>query len=217
MRADDDHESPSHGLTQQPRANEISTNAPQPVPVYKYLIFGDLHRFSVLPEENYLTFFRVFQKQILDDTIQTLGRPPSFGNTWGDGFHFIFDAVVPCADFALQVIDRTAAVDWQALGLPAQTNVRIGLNAGLVYKWRDPITGRYSYLGQPITLAARIEATAHPGCAYASERFVGHLEAAVKHNIRSHRLGLTKLAKGYGKCYLYELRREKTTSGISPT
>ena len=179
-----------------------------PAAELKFLLFGDLVNFGALPEEHYPAFFHVFQVWVLRHVVNALKHRPAFGNTWGDGFHFVFDDAVTCADFALRTIDRMAAVDWTTLGLPPETNLRIGIHAGAVCRWRDPILGRSCYCGRPVTLAARIEPIATPGCAFTSEPFAAHLGATPKHPFFCRSLGPMRLDKEAGVCCLYLLGRK---------
>jgi len=173
----------------------------------KAMLFADVKNFSKLPEERAPRFFLTFLAEV-QRTIRRARRAPVFQNTWGDGLYLVFDDVVDCADFALGLLDRLAAVDWEAVGLPDDTAVRMGVHAGPVYRGRDPIIGRDNFFGSHVTRAARIEPVTTPGCAFASEQFAAALAAVAGHDFACDYVGIQPLAKEAGSCVLYRLRRQ---------
>jgi len=189
-----------------------ATPAPHPAPSaagrreVKAMLFGDVKNFSKLKEEQAPSFFVTFLEQVAG-VIEASKAPPVFRNTWGDGLFLVFDRVRDCADFALRLLERIAAVDFTKVGLPADTTVRIGVHAGPVYRHRDPVIGRDNFFGSHVNRAARIEPVTTPGCAYASEQFAALLANEADGGFRLEYVGVEDLAKGYDRCALYRVAR----------
>ena len=171
------------------------------------MLFADVKNFSKLREKQAPDFFRKFLALVQTALVAGLTQP-LFGNTWGDGLYLVFDDVVPCADFALRFLESLEAVDWQALGLPKESGVRIGMHAGPVFRGHDPIINRENFFGSHVSRAARIEPVTVPGCAFASEQFAAALAMTPGHGFLCEYLGIEKLAKDYDdRCPLYRLTR----------
>jgi class 3 adenylate cyclase len=200
------------------RVNLTSTSttppSPQPAPVrenkrhVKAMLFADLKNFSKLPERKAPEFFLAFLRQVSRVIEQSPVRP-CFKNTWGDGLFIVMDTVRDCADFALRLIDELGTVDWTALGLPSDTGIRIGLHTGPVFQGKDPIIDRESYFGSHVSRAARIEPVTAPGSAFASEQFAASLAMEAPSEFVCEYLGIHDLAKGYDRCPLYCLLRQR--------
>ncbi len=133
---------------------------------------------------------------------------PEFSNTWGDGLYLVFDSVKKGANFALQLMAKISEIDWEKVGLPIDTTVRIGLHAGPVYPGMDPVINRTNYFGSHVNRAARIEPVTPPGCIYTSEQFAALLVVEPDHQFKCNFAGVIPLAKGYDKCPLYQLERK---------
>jgi len=78
-------------------------------------------------------------------------------NTWGDGLYFVFSDVDLAGKFALDLADFVAETKWEEKGFRSGLNLRIGLHAGPVYEFDDPIPGSRTYSGTHVSRAARIE------------------------------------------------------------
>src|SRR4051794_22223584 len=105
------------------------------------MLFADVKNFSKLPEKWAPDFFLRFLR-LVEEVLRTAAVPPLFSNTWGDGLYVVFEGVVGCADFALRLLEELEKVNWEELGLPRDTGVRIGLHTGPVFKGLDPIIRR---------------------------------------------------------------------------
>ncbi len=128
-------------------------------------------------------------------------------NTWGDGLYFVFRDVAFAGEFALRIVDIINSTNWVAHALPADLNLRIGLHAGPVYEFIDPITGVRSYGGAHVSRAARIEPITPPGQVYASVEFAALAAANPQNIFACDYVGRTPMAKNYGTVPMYHVRR----------
>src|SRR5215212_1883263 len=119
-------------------------------------------------------------------------------NTWGDGLYFVFSDVTAGGEFGLELANLISRTDWIGKGLRSPLNLRIGLHAGPVYEFDDPITGDPSYSGTHVSRAARIEPITPPGQVYASESFAALAAAQRAKRFTCDYVGQTALAKDYG-------------------
>jgi class 3 adenylate cyclase/tetratricopeptide (TPR) repeat protein len=174
----------------------------------KAMLFADVKNFSKLSEAQSPLFFVRFQQEVVG-ILRASQVQPAFCNTWGDGLYLVFDTVVDCARFALRLLERVSKVHWEAMGLPADTTVRLGLHAGPVYPQMDRLIGRQNFFGSHVNRAARIEPVTTPGCAFASEQFTAALAIEPGHEFVCEYVGVEELAKGYDRCPLYRLGRRE--------
>lgn len=170
------------------------------------MLFADVAGFSGLPEPHLPKFFQKFLQLVQTELLRT---PTLFANTWGDGLYIVFEEVVPCADFALRLLQRLESFGWEEHGFhlkeDKQPGVRIGLHTGPVFKGPDAVLGRDNYFGSHVSRAARIEPVTAPGCAFVSEQFAAALALTPEHDFVCEYLGLQPLAKEYDVCPLYRL------------
>lgn len=170
------------------------------------MLFADMVGFSRLSEEDTPSFLVHFLGAI-SEMVKQCGQPPVFVNTWGDGLFMVFDQVEHGVDFALRLRDAVQQADWPAHGLPAGTNLRIGMHTGPVFRAPDPLIGRPNYFGSHVVRAARIEPVAAPGSVYVSAELAYALAASGSTGFATDYLGVLPLAKSYGNGPLYRLRR----------
>jgi class 3 adenylate cyclase len=130
-------------------------------------------------------------------------------NTWGDGLYFVFSDIGVAGNFALELANLAAKTKWQEQGLRPELNLRIGLHAGPVYEFDDPITARRSYSGTHVSRAARIEPITPPGQVYASEAFAALAAAQRTNSFTCDYVGQTLMAKGYGTLPTYHVRQNR--------
>jgi class 3 adenylate cyclase len=176
----------------------------------KVMLFADVKNYSMLTEEQAPSFFISFLGEVIQ-VIRTTRRCPVLCNTWGDGLFLVFERVVDGADFALRLLERIQQFGWAALGLPADTTVRIGIHAGPVYPHWDQLIGRLNFFGTHVNRAARIEPKTPPGCVYASEHFAALLAVEPDHEFLCEYVGVHVLGKEHDRfrCPLYRLRRKE--------
>ncbi|OQA33307.1 MAG: Adenylate and Guanylate cyclase catalytic domain protein [Betaproteobacteria bacterium ADurb.Bin341] len=176
----------------------------------KTMLFADMVGFSRLREDETPKFFVRFLGAI-EREIGRSPRPPVFGNTWGDGLYLVFNDCADGADFALRLRDTIVAIDWAAVGLPAEMNIRIGMHTGPVFRGSDPIIGRDGFFGAHVTRAARIEPVTARGSVYVTEQMAAALAGSGSRDFFCDYLGVVSLAKQYGNSKLYRLRRALET------
>jgi class 3 adenylate cyclase len=170
------------------------------------MLFSDVKNFSRLSDTHVPVFMITFLNEVAG-VIAASQHAPTFRNTWGDGLFLVFDRVSDCADFALRLLDRMGQVRWEAMGLPPDTALRLGLHAGPVYPYLDKIIERRNFFGSHVNRAARIEPVTTPGCAFTSEQFAAALAVESGHDFVCEYVGVEQLAKDYDRCPLYRLGR----------
>lgn len=169
------------------------------------MLFADAVGFSKLTESEVPRFVQHFLGAIAKLS-EKFRETIIAKNTWGDGLYFVFSDVDLAGKFALQLADLVATTKWEEKGLRAGLNLRIGLHAGPVYEFDDPITGMRSYSGTHVSRAARIEPITPPGQVYASEAFAALAAAQRTANFICDYVGQTPMAKGYGTLPTYHVR-----------
>jgi class 3 adenylate cyclase len=170
------------------------------------MLFADAVGFSKLSEPEVPRFVQHFLGAIARIS-EKFGAGIIAKNTWGDGLYFVFADVDVAGDFALQLADLVATTKWEEKGLRAGLNLRIGLHAGPVYEFDDPITGTRTYSGTHVSRAARIEPITPAGQVYASEAFAALAAAQRTSDFTCDYVGQTPMAKGYGTFPTYHVRR----------
>lgn len=194
------------------RATERAAHADAAAPAahprreIRAMLFADVVGFSKLREEAAPSFFVEFLGQVADVIKHSTPRPASC-NTWGDGLFIVFDSVTGAADFSLRLRDMVVRNDWGRVGLPPDTNIRIALHAGPVYRAHDPIIEKDNYFGSHVNRAARIEPVTAPGSVFVSEQTACLLAARGIEAFACDYLGVMDFAKKFGSGALYRLRR----------
>ena len=183
-----------------------SSSVVSPAPRVMALLFADVKGFSRLQEAQLLRFANAFLGSI-SRFIHTRDTQPRTRHTWGDGLFFTFEGIADAGVFALDLADMIEATDWQALGLPTDLSVRIGLHAGPVYECFDPVSEQRTFVGIHVNHAARIEPITPPGNVYASEAFAALASAGDIAEFHCEYVGRTPLAKGFGMFATYHVRR----------
>jgi class 3 adenylate cyclase len=171
------------------------------------MLFADVVGFSKIGEAEAPSFFVDFLNEIAD-MIHSYPVGPAFYNTWGDGLFLVYQDIEAAADIALLLRDTVKNKDWQSVGLPEETSIRIGMHAGPVYSAHDPIVNRQNYYGSHVNRAARIEPVTTPGSVFISEQTACLLALTNNDSFTCDYLGPIDLAKKYGSGVLYRLRRK---------
>ena len=170
------------------------------------MVFADVVGFSGFSEDSTPAFVGFLEE--IANIINDIEQQPTFQNTWGDGLFLVFDDAAIAAQFALTLHETIMEIDWAARGLPASTNIRIGIHTGPVFPADDKVIGRRNYFGTHVNRAARVEPVATPGTSFATEETAAVLAAQKTPGISLDYLGERPLAKGFGSHRLYRLRRE---------
>jgi len=172
------------------------------------LLFGDVKGYSKLKENQICPFVRHFLGGVAE--LEATSAYKSVAkNTWGDGLYYVFTSVRDAGLFALELCDFVQSTDWAKVGLPKDFNLRIGLHAGPVHRYINPITETVGYGGTHVNHAARIEPIAPPGKVYASREFAAIASSEGVEDFACDYVGQTPLAKGYGTFPTYHVRRRR--------
>jgi class 3 adenylate cyclase len=190
---------PMHGRTQ---ALESDSELPTEMIA---ILFADAVNFSKLTEDEIPRFVQSFLGTI-GKLANNSSRNPIMKNTWGDGLYFVFKSVKDAGQFALELSERLAEIDWTEKGLPREMSLRIALHAGPAHSCIDPVTGQPNYIGTHVSRAARIEPITPPGQVYASQAFAALSAAQHVKEFTCDYVGRTPLAKGYGTFPTYHVR-----------
>ena len=170
------------------------------------IIFADAVGFSKLGEFQVNAFVQEFWGRVAGIVDDVPGRGLLSANTWGDGLFLVFQDAVSAATAALNLSAMVTGTDWEPLGLPADTNIRIAVHAGPAYEIDDPVTRRRGFAGMHISRAARIEPVTPPGEVYVSEAFAGLLEFdESRDRFNCEFVGTVPMAKEYGRFRTYRL------------
>jgi class 3 adenylate cyclase len=167
-------------------------------------VFADVVGFSRLKERQIPAFFDLYLLNAMQ-SLQSRRIVPLVKNTWGDGLYLAFESPRDAGLFALDFANRIAACNWRPLSLSFVPSVRIGIHAGPLYRFYDPLIAQWSYTGSHVTRAARLEPVAESGKVIATQAFVALAAAEGIREFCGRGLGRRKLLKGAGEIILYEL------------
>jgi hypothetical protein len=170
------------------------------------MLFADFAGYSRLHDE----FAPLFQQRFLEIGAQQIAATavkPLEAKTWGDGLYMVFDSPGEGAEFALGFLASMLSVDWCATGLPKESQIRIALHTGPVFRTFDPVMGQDGHFGSSVMKAARIEPVTPPGSVYVSEAFAATLAATGERAYALEYVGRLPLAKNYGEARIYRLER----------
>jgi class 3 adenylate cyclase len=171
----------------------------------KSLLFADISGFSRMPEQYAPDFAEMFLgtcKRILD----SMENHEVHANTHGDGLFLVFERPSHAAEFATRLQQAIGQVDWPALGLAAETGVRIALHTGPIFRIFDPVTARFTFYGTHVNRTARVEPVVQPRHIFVTEEFAASLVAEDQDRFTCDYIGTMKLAKKFGDARLYRLR-----------
>ena len=181
-------------------------SAARPQRTLKTMLFADFAGYSRLHDE----FAPLFQQRFLEigaRQIEAMAVKPLEAKTWGDSLYMVFESPREGAEFALRFLASMLAIDWRATGLPEESQIRIALHTGPVFRSFDPVMGQDGHFGSSVTRAARIEPVTPPGMVYVSEAFAAALAATAQLDYALEYVGTLPLAKNYGESRIYRLER----------
>ncbi|MBI4662954.1 MAG: DUF4071 domain-containing protein [Verrucomicrobia bacterium] len=173
----------------------------------KAMLFADVVGYSKLDETEIPIYMECFMGQAAALLKSTRHRPV-VKNTWGDAFYLVFNSVREAGMFALELRDMIRRTEWRTSGLGQPLNIRIGLHAGPVFSFRDPVLQKRTYTGSHVSRTARIEPIAEEGQIYASEPFAALSAAARVAEFACDYVGERSLAKKYGAARIYLVREQ---------
>jgi class 3 adenylate cyclase len=175
------------------------------------MMFADVKGFSKLREEEVPRFVEYYLGMVARLVTES-SHAPVMKNTWGDGLYFVFKTVADAGEFAWELCEAVKSTNWESKGLPRDLSLRIGLHAGPVTPYTDPVTGQPNYLGTHVSHAARIEPITPPNQVYASQAFAALASVPQLRGFRCEYVGRTLLAKDYGTFPMYVVRKAATGS-----
>lgn len=171
----------------------------------KSLLFADVKGFSKLREEHAPGFFTSFLG-LVPQVLKAHAIEPLEMSSRGDGLYMVFGTAEDASRFAWELSIGIGVIDWSAMGLPADTHIRIALHAGPVFIAVDPVSRWLAHYGAHVTRAARIEPIVVPGQILVTEPFAAVLAAQAGSAFTCDLVGVEPLAKDYGTSRLYRLR-----------
>jgi class 3 adenylate cyclase len=174
------------------------------------MLFGDAVGFSKLEDRQVSLFVDHFLGAV-SKLVDRSSTAPLTVNTWGDGLYFCFENSEDAAEMALKICETVRSIDWEAVGLPKDMNIRIALHAGPAFDCENPITKSRDFTGAQVSRAARIEPITPPGQVYASQAFAALCECSQLRDYVCEYVGQLSLAKGYGTFPTFHLRRTRNT------
>jgi class 3 adenylate cyclase len=180
--------------------------------VVRALLFADVVGYSALSESQ----IRVFVETLLGIVVEVLARYESeisLRQRWGDALHVVFTSVSAAAECALELHEAVGALPLVELGLPGHLSFRIGAHAGPVFSGIDPIEGRATFFGEPVTRAARIEPVPPPGQVFVTDEFAALASLEAGSDVSYEYVGHVETSKGYGRYPMYVLKRRGRASG----
>ncbi|VXD00160.1 Putative adenylate/guanylate cyclase [Pseudomonas sp. 9AZ] len=218
MGLDIDQIHPGSGVCQSLLTTSICANSAPPqktrcpqqgVDYYQYLpmLFADIKGYSKLNEQQLVTFSTVYLdtlKRVFDEFPEgVLSR-----RTQGDGLFLVFSQLSTAVAVALRINAVLAGTAWGKVGLPADLQIRISLDAGPCYAYPDHIVGATEFCGHYVIRAARLEPVTPPGHIFATETFVALCYANSISSVRFVYAGQIALPKGHGIIPAYHLLEE---------
>jgi adenylate cyclase len=174
--------------------------------VVRALLFADVVGYGRLSESQ----IRVFVETLLGVVVEILARYESeisLRQRWGDALHLVFTSVSAAAECALDLHEAVRALPLAELGLPDDLSFRIGAHAGPVFSGVDPIEGRATFFGEPVTRAARIEPMTPPGQVFVTDEFAALATLEAGSTVACEYVGHVETSKGYGRFPMYVLKR----------
>jgi class 3 adenylate cyclase len=165
------------------------------------MLFADVKGFSKLDEASLYRFVQSFLPNVAR-ALEPFDHRILCRSTAGDGLFLVFADVETAAEVAFKLRDVTLQMPWNSAGLP-ELAIRISLDAGPVYTFKDAITGEPGVCGTYVNRAARIEPITPPNQVYTSEAFTSLYVASGGQGFRFEYVGQTQLPKGFGLTPLY--------------
>jgi class 3 adenylate cyclase len=196
---------PGAGTSSAIRAATWTLEPPQQICA---VLFADAVGFSKLSERQIPKFTSQYLGCAMQ-ALQSLGIVPLAKNTWGDGLYLAFESVRDAGLFALEFRDNILNTPWLQLGFKSPMSVRIGVDAGPVFRIYDPMFGQWTYTGAHVTRAARLEPSTDPGRVFATLSFAALAAADGVVELECQPVGSRTLVKGAGELPVFELIRKK--------
>jgi class 3 adenylate cyclase len=175
------------------------------------ILFGDFRGFSRLRDEH----FPIFVEKVFAPLAAVLDNHSDavwWRESRGDAIVAVFADVTTAADCALGFQEVLGRVDLEAIGLPADLELRIGAHVGPVMPIIDPVTGRSTYWGREMTRAARIEPRTPEGEVYVTDAFAALLALEPRSTFITEYVGRVTTGKDFETIPMYRLHRSSRSS-----
>ena len=190
------------------RADMAPPDPPPPIRVKRALVFGDVKGFSTLAERD----MQGFLDHVIGgfgDALEPFGAAVEYAETAGDGIYLVVSGVGTAARCCLALQETMRPERLKRVGLPSVQGLRIGAHVGPVSRGYDRVTKREKFFGTEIIRTARIEPVTEVGAIYVTEQFAATLYCEAGGEFRCEYVGIQPMAKGYGACRMYSLRRSR--------
>ncbi len=169
------------------------------------VLFSDIVGFSKLKDCEIPLFYKHYLTQAAE-LLKTTQHRPDIYNTWGDALYLGFNSSTDAGLFAIELRKIFVRTDWLALGFSRKLDIRIGLHAGPVSVYTDPVTNLLSCTGTHVSRGARIEPITEQGQIYVSESFAAISMLEKQPTFSCDYVGEIQLAKNYGTYRIYLLK-----------
>lgn len=169
------------------------------------IVFGDVRGFSKLDESAQLRFL----DHIIGGFADVLARYPAteYTETAGDGLFVVLSDITAAARCCFGLLDILRPEHVAAAGLPPHLALRLSAHVGPLYERFDRVIGRAKFCGMEVIRTARIEPVTRPGEIFVTEQFAAALACAASDEFICEYVGVQPMAKGFGDCAMYSLRR----------
>ena len=171
------------------------------------ILFADVKGYSVLSDEQ----MRNFAHHVMEElSVRLRNIEIKEKNTWGDGIVVICEKIEDLCEAALVMKETFQSFNWKKIGLP-RLDIRISIHHGQYLEGGDPFTGRGTFCGRSVVMAARIEPVTPPGKIWMTAPAVAMLNGVLNGDdgdlFAIDHVGDITLPKKYGKMDISTLRR----------
>ncbi|MGE5203872.1 MAG: tetratricopeptide repeat-containing protein [Acidobacteriota bacterium] len=190
------------------RIGGAASDPAPPARVKRALVFGDVKGFSTLKEPD----MPAFLDHVIGgfgDALDAFGAAVEYAETAGDGIYLVVSDVATAARCCLALQDTMRPERLAKVGLPNVQGLRVSAHVGPVSRGYDRVTKRNKFFGTEIIRTARIEPVTQVGAIYVTEQFAATLYCEAGGEFRCEYVGIQPMAKGYGQCRMYSLRRAR--------
>lgn len=169
------------------------------------VLFGDIQGISRLRDEELLRFLPVAWGRVAE-IVDPLGSRVVDRNIWGDALFLAFRSVADAGQVALAIQRAFAELDPEALGVPADLQLRLAGHVGPTLALADPVRRVEALFGRELTRAARIEPRTPPGAVYVTRAFAALLELDPAADAYAEYVGTITTAKDFETIPMFVLR-----------
>ncbi len=168
------------------------------------MLFADVRGYSRLTEDEAVCFSGSFLARVAE-ILHRFDSSILSKRTAGDGLFLVFHDLESAIRVARRLQKMISSHDWQLDHLPPNLQMRISLDAGPCYSYRDPIMNKLEFCGNYVVRAARIEPITPPGHIYASDTFVALCRAEGLGRGDFSYAGQVVLPKGFGTLAVFHV------------